>query len=112
MDDLTELVAPVDGTVQEVADRSVGSVLREAETLVTLVPDGADLYVEANVSSRDIGYLETGRYGAGEAGKLSVPALRHGHRHALTVISPDSVPLKDGDTDPRKLVYHARVASE
>ena len=32
------IYAPVDGTVLEVADRSIGSVLREAETLLTLVP--------------------------------------------------------------------------
>ena len=46
--------------VLEVADRSVGSVLREAETLVTLVPDRADLHVEANVPSRDISYVKVG----------------------------------------------------
>ena len=60
MQDLTQLTAPVDGVVLEVADRSVGSVLREAETLVTMVPDGADLYVEANVPSRDVSYLKVG----------------------------------------------------
>ena len=58
MHEFTDLTAPADGTMQEVADRSMGSVLREAETLVTLVPDNADLYVEANVSSRDVTYLK------------------------------------------------------
>jgi hemolysin D len=60
MHELTELTAPVNGVVQQIADRSVGSVLREAETLVTIVPDGADLYVEANVPSRDVSYLKLG----------------------------------------------------
>ena len=35
MEDLTEMAAPVDAVVLEIADRSVGSVLQEAETLVT-----------------------------------------------------------------------------
>ncbi|HEX2760064.1 MAG TPA: HlyD family type I secretion periplasmic adaptor subunit, partial [Rhizomicrobium sp.] len=60
MREFTDITAPADGTVLEVADRSVGSVLREAETLVTLVPDGADLYVEAMVASRDVSYLKLG----------------------------------------------------
>src|SRR6185312_8410122 len=58
MADFTEITAPVDGTIQEVADRSIGSVLKEAETLITMVPDNADLYVEAMVASRDISYLK------------------------------------------------------
>src|SRR6185312_2614946 len=58
MREFTEITAPVDGTIQEVADRSIGSVLKEAETLVTMVPDNAALYVEAMVASRDISYLK------------------------------------------------------
>jgi hemolysin D len=58
--EFTVLKAPVDATVLELADRSVGSVLREAETLVTLVPDNAGLYVEANIPSRDVGFVAVG----------------------------------------------------
>jgi hemolysin D len=107
MHDLTEIAAPVDATVLEVADRSVGSVLKEAETLVTLVPDGAALYVEANVPSRDISYLKVGDE---VRVKLeSYPFQRFGTvSGVLTVISPDSTPLKDGD-DQTKLVYHMQV---
>ncbi|MES2692413.1 MAG: TonB-dependent receptor plug domain-containing protein, partial [Verrucomicrobiota bacterium] len=70
MQDFTQITAPVDGTVLQVADRSVGSTLREAETLVTLVPDNADLYVEASVPSRDIGYLSSH---AAEATRMNTP---------------------------------------
>ena len=107
MHELTELVAPVDGVVQQVADRSVGSVLREAETLVTIVPDGADLYVEANVASRDVSYLKLGD--TVRVKLESYPFQRFGTvTGVLTVVSPDSQPLKEED-DTSKLVYHAQV---
>jgi HlyD family secretion protein len=107
MKDLTKLVAPVSGTVLEVADRSVGSVLREAETLITLVPDGADLYVEANTPSRDISYVKIGD-------KVRVkleayPFQRFGTLNGvLDVIGADSVPLKQDDPHT-ELVYRVQV---
>jgi len=107
MQDFTQMTAPVDGIVQEVADRSVGSVLREAETLVTLVPDNADLYVEASVPSRDIGYL---KLGDSVRVKLeSYPFQRFGTiSGVLAVISPDSQPLKEGD-DKSQVIYRVQV---
>jgi hemolysin D len=107
MKDFTEIVAPVDGVVLEVADRSVGSVLREAETLVTLVPDGADLYVEANVPSRDVSYVKVGDM---VRVKLETyPFQRFGTVNGrLDVISADSVPLKQDDAKS-ELVYRVQV---
>ena len=107
MQDFTQITAPVDGTVLQVADRSVGSVLREAETLVTLVPDNADLYVEASVPSRDIGYL---KLGDSVRVKLeSYPFQRFGTvSGVLTVINPDSEPLKQGDEQSPR-VYRVQV---
>jgi hemolysin D len=106
MREFTRIVAPADGTVLEIADRSVGSVLREAETLVTMVPDGAALYVEANVPSRDVGYLKPGD---DVRIKLeSYPFQKYGTLNGkLDVISADSVPLKEGEKS--SLVYRARV---
>lgn len=106
MQDFTQMVAPVDGTVQDVADRSAGSVLKEAETLVTLVPDDADLYVEAQVASRDIGYL---KLSDPVRVKLeSYPFQRFGTvGGVLSVISPDSQPVKEGDESHR--VYKVQV---
>ncbi|MBA2589717.1 MAG: HlyD family type I secretion periplasmic adaptor subunit [Alphaproteobacteria bacterium] len=107
MHELTELVAPVSGVVQQVADRSVGSVLREAETLVTIVPDGADLYIEANVPSRDVSYLKLGD--TVRVKLEAYPFQRFGTvSGVLTVLSPDSQPIKEGD-DGSRLVYRAQV---
>lgn len=107
LQDFSQLVAPADGTVQQVADRSTGSVMREAEMLVTMVPDSADLYIEANVPSRDISYL---KLGDSVRVKLeSYPFQRFGTLSGtLSVISPDSQPLKEGD-DSSKLVYRVQV---
>jgi HlyD family secretion protein len=107
LQDFSQLTAPVDGTVQDVADRSTGSVLREAEQLMTLVPDTADLYIEANVPARDVSYL---KLGDSVRIKLeSYPFQRFGTLSgSLTVISPDSAVLKEGE-DESKRVYHVQV---
>lgn len=104
---LTEMHAPTAGTVLQVADRSAGSVLREAETLVTLVPDNADLYIEANVPSRDISYLKVG-----DRVRIKLeayPFQRYGTLDGtLTVIGADSVPLDPND-GRSPMVYRAQV---
>ena len=58
---LVELRAPADGVVLELAQRSVGSVVREAEPLVTLVPLDVPLEAEIMVPARDIGRLALGQ---------------------------------------------------
>jgi hemolysin D len=55
------LTAPVDAIVLEIAHRSIGSVVREAETLFSLVPRDALLQAEVNVDSRDIGEVAVGQ---------------------------------------------------
>jgi hemolysin D len=108
MSDLTQLRAPADGVVLEVADRSVGSVLREAETLVTMVPDGASLYVDANVPSRDVSYVKVGQ--AVRVKLEAYPFQRYGTLDGvLDVISPDSLPMKQDDPEHAPMVYRARV---
>lgn len=59
---LVTLTAPVDAVVLEVAKRSVGSVIKEAEPLVTLVPADVPLEVEAEIPSRDIGLVRVGDF--------------------------------------------------
>jgi hemolysin D len=107
MHDFTQLTAPVDGVIQQVADRSVGSVLKEAETLVTIVPDGADLYVEASVPARDVSYVAVGN--TVRVKLESYPFQRFGTvTGELVNISPDSMPADEND--PKSgLVYRAQV---
>ena len=58
--DLVVVAAPEDGVVLDVAPRSPGSVLREAEPLVWLLPLDAALIADVAVDSRDVGYLRPG----------------------------------------------------
>jgi HlyD family secretion protein len=60
MHDLVAVIAPEDGVVLDMARRSVGSVLREAEPLMTLMPSSAKLIAEVLVSSSDVGYPKAG----------------------------------------------------
>lgn len=60
MHDLISVVSPVDGVVMDIAKRSVGSVLREAEPLMSIMPSGAELIAEVLISSADIGYARIG----------------------------------------------------
>ncbi len=57
---LVTLVAPVDAVVLDIAKRSAGSVVREAEPLITLVPLDAPLEAEVQVESDDVGWLKLG----------------------------------------------------
>lgn len=54
------LVAPADAVVLQLAERSIGSVVREAEPLLTLVPLDVPLEAEVSVHPRDIARVQVG----------------------------------------------------
>ena len=58
---LIMLSAPADSIVLEIANRTVGSVVREAETLFVLVPRDVALQAEINVEGKDIGQVAVGQ---------------------------------------------------
>lgn len=58
---LIVLKAPADAIVLEIASRTIGSVVREAETLFVLVPRDVPLQAEVNVEGRDIGQVSVGQ---------------------------------------------------
>jgi HlyD family secretion protein len=60
LDALTLLRAPRAGVVLEVARRAPGSVVREGDALVTLVPSDVPLIAEISLKSADIGRLHSG----------------------------------------------------
>jgi HlyD family secretion protein len=57
---LIVLRSPADGVVLEIAQRSIGSVVKEAETLFSLVPLNGKNEVEAEVESIDVAWLRVG----------------------------------------------------
>src|SRR5947209_3722618 len=58
--DLAMITAPEDAIVLELAHRPAGSVLREAETLMRLVPTHAPLLFEVHAATRDVARLRSG----------------------------------------------------
>lgn len=55
------LVAPIDGTVLQLAVHTLGGVVAAGETLMQIVPDDAALEVEALMPNRDVGFLLPGQ---------------------------------------------------
>ena len=60
LNDLVVVTAPEDGVVLDVAKRSVGSVMREAEPLVTIVPSNTRLVADIVINSSDVGHIQPG----------------------------------------------------
>ncbi len=103
---LVRFVAPTRAIVQDMGRFSVGSVVREGETFMVLVPMDVPLEAEVNVHPRDISYL---RKGDDARIKLeSLPYQRHGSiQSAVETISPDVFEEKiEGRETP---VYKVRI---
>jgi len=76
LNDLVVVTAPSDGVVLDVAPRTEGSVLREAEPLLTIIPRNAPLIAEVMIASGDVGDT---REGAEAQLKIDAfPYQRHG----------------------------------
>ena len=58
--DLIRLTAPSDAIVFEMAERSVGSILREAEALMTLVPADSEIELLAELAPLYVGKVKVG----------------------------------------------------
>ena len=57
----TTLVAPIDGTVQEVTVTTIGQVVSAGQQLMTIVPTGSRLEIEAQVLNKDVGFVQAGQ---------------------------------------------------
>jgi hemolysin D len=55
------LLAPIDGTVQQLAIHTIGGVVTPAESLLAIVPTDDSLVVEAAVQNRDVGFISEGQ---------------------------------------------------
>ncbi|HLO79135.1 MAG TPA: HlyD family type I secretion periplasmic adaptor subunit, partial [Magnetospirillum sp.] len=110
MRDLVQLVAPADAVVVEIAKRSLGSVLREAEPLITLVAASSPLMAEIDLASADIGYAQPG-----DPVQIKIDAFpyqRHGMIEgrltniAMESVSPDG---QGGRASGGPQIHHGQV---
>ena len=52
-----QIIAPVDGTIGKLLVHTVGGVVTPAEKLLTLIPKGVPLIIQATVLNQDIGFI-------------------------------------------------------
>jgi hemolysin D len=125
---LQTLVAPVDGTVQQLAIHTIGGVVTPAQSLLVIVPAESHLEIEAMILNRDIGFVH-----AGQDAQIKVDTFnftRYGLLHGTVLsVSSDAIardkprdrPVNDNSqgaenatSEPKgqELSYAARVSLE
>ena len=86
---LVYLTSPIDATVLEINKRSVGTVAKEAEPIMTLVPQGVPIEAEIQIPADEIGFVRKG-----DPVRIKIDAFpfqKHGTVEGrLTVIGEDS----------------------
>lgn len=84
----TELLAPVDGVVNNIKVNTVGGVVRAGETVIELLPSGDNLIAEAKVPPADIAFVAVGQDTSVklDAYDSSIFGAMHGK---VSYISPD-----------------------
>jgi hemolysin D len=104
---LTLLTAPVSGTVQQLAVHTAGGVVTEAQSLMVIVPEGAQVTAEVAIENKDVGFVNAGQ--RAEIKLETFPFTRYG-TVAATVnrVSADAVTEeKRGAFFPAMLVLDA-----
>jgi len=117
------LVAPVDGTVQQLAVHTVGGVVTPAQSLLEVVPEGSKLEIEATVANRDVGFVHQGqdaeikvdtfnftKYGLLHGRVLSVSADAIQRARPVNAAQPAADAGAKTDGSDSDLVYTARVS--
>ncbi|WP_137895071.1 HlyD family type I secretion periplasmic adaptor subunit [Ramlibacter sp. 2FC] len=58
---LTQLTAPVTGMVQQLAVHTAGGVVTEAQPLMVIVPEEAQVTAEVTLDNKDVGFVNAGQ---------------------------------------------------
>lgn len=98
-----QLTAPVDGTVQQLAVRTIGGIVTPAQQLMVVVPRNDTLEVEAFIENKDIGFVRVGQQA--EVKIETFQFTRYGTLHGeITSVSHDAI-----NDEKRGLIYSTRV---
>jgi len=101
---LFTLVAPVDGTVQQLTVHTIGGVVPAAQPLMLIVPKEDRLEIEAFLENKDVGFVEEGQVSA-----VKVDAFEY--TKYGTVPSRVVHVSRDAIKDEKKgLIYSVRIA--
>jgi hemolysin D len=97
------LLAPVDGTVQQLAVHTVGGVVTPAQVLMVIVPSDYQPEVEATLENKDVGFVKVGQ--RAEVKIETFPFTRYGTvGGTVSFVSNDAV----GD-EKKGFVFPVRV---
>ncbi len=56
-----QLRAPIDGIVQQLSITTIGGIVQPAQALMVIVPASSEIYVEAQILNKDIGFVREGQ---------------------------------------------------
>ncbi|MBT3786901.1 MAG: HlyD family type I secretion periplasmic adaptor subunit [Alphaproteobacteria bacterium] len=102
---LVRLVAPAPGVVLSVANRSVGSVVQQAEQMFVIVPADVPMEMEVDILPKDIGLIQVG-----DTVRVKLEALpfqKHGIIEGVVrLISEDAVATEGRAAET---VYRSRI---
>jgi HlyD family secretion protein len=105
---LVVLTSPVDAEVLEITERSVGSVLREAESFFTLVPLNVPLEAEVSIDAKDIGFVDA--HAVAKIKLDAYPFQKHGTLEGVVrMISEDAFTERDKEK-AQPPFYRSRIA--
>ncbi len=106
VESLVRLTAPAPGTVLKIAERSVGSVIKQAEPMFVIVPADIPLEMEVDVLPKDVGLIQVGDFVRIKLDAL--PFQKHGHIEGqVRLISEDAVEKEGGKAT--ETVYRTRI---
>lgn len=102
----TQIRAPVDGIVKNIKLTTLGGVLRPSDEVLTIVPTGDELIIEAKMSPKDIAYVRVGqkasvKFDAYDSG------IYGSARGDVIYISPDT--LSEQTPDGESVYYRVHV---
>jgi hemolysin D len=119
---LMELRSPQDGVIKDLATTTVGAVVQPGTVVMTLVPQGEQLFADVNVKNEDVGFVQVGQ--TAQIKLAAYPFQRHGMlagkvihisadatepARASTASNAASVNASDGTATVGSTTYKARV---
>ena len=101
---LTQLTAPVDGVVQQLAMHTTGGVVTTAQPLMIVVPESPTVTAEVTIANQDIGFVNAGQIATVKLDTFTY--TRYG-----TVEATVDVVTADAVTDEKKGSYYPAILS-
>ncbi|MFT5961503.1 MAG: hemolysin D [Burkholderiaceae bacterium] len=123
---LLELRAPQAGTIKDLATTTIGAVVQPGTVVLTLVPQGEQLFADVNIKNEDVGFVQVGQ--RAQIKLATYPFQRYGMMSGTVVrVSADATevnratsnsngatnnngPTDNGNQSAGSATYKARIA--